>query len=64
MSDGPKGWIEQGVNLCFSVLIGAIALSCAVSLIKPILPTLVMVIGVIALLGLTVVVLRTIRQKW
>lgn len=67
MSDSPGGWVDRLMGWCFGILLGVIALYCAVRLIESILPTLIVIIGILALLGLAVgvvVVINTWRNRW
>lgn len=67
MSQGGRQWLDWFVGACFRVLLAVIALYCAVALIKPILPTLIAIVGVIAIIGLLIggiVVIRTWRDRW
>jgi hypothetical protein len=67
VSQHSGGWLDRVVGGCFSVLIGAVALYCAVRLIESILPALIVVGGVLALIALIVggfVVIRTLRDRW
>ena len=67
MSDSPGSWMDRLIGWCFGILFGAIALYCAVSLIESILPTLIVIVGGLALIGLlvgVVVVINTWRNRW
>lgn len=67
MSDDPGRWVDRMISWCFGILLGVIALYCAVSLIESILPTLIEIIGVVALIAVTFgtfVVISTWRNKW
>ena len=67
MSQDPGSWVDRMIGWCFGILLGVIALYCAVSLIESILPTLMVIIGVLALIGLAVavvVVINTWRNRW
>lgn len=67
MSQDPGGWVDRMIGWCFGILFGVIALFCAVSLIESIMPTLIVIIGVLALIGLVlgvVVVINTWRNRW
>lgn len=67
MSQDPGGWVDRMIGWCFGILLGVIALYCAARLIESILPTLIIVIGVLALIGLVIgagVVFSTWRNRW
>lgn len=60
-------WIDRLIGWCFSVLLGAIALYCAGRLVEAVLPTLIVIVGVLAVIGVVVgglVVFRTWRDRW
>ncbi|MCV7286727.1 hypothetical protein H7J87_15470 [Mycolicibacterium wolinskyi] len=64
---GGGGWLDRLVGGCVSLLIAAFALYCAASLLEAVLPTLMLVVGIAALVGLVigaVVVFRTWRDRW
>lgn len=61
------GWLDRLIGWCFGILVGAIALYCAVRLIESILPALVVIIGVLTLVGViiaVIVVFNTSRNRW
>ena len=67
MSPNPGSWADRIIGWCFGVLLGVIALYCAVRLIESILPTLIVIIGAIALIGLiigAIVVISTLKNRW
>ncbi|MGJ6122345.1 hypothetical protein QN239_07190 [Mycolicibacterium sp. Y3] len=67
MTQEPGKWMDRMIGWCFGILLGVIALYCAVALIKPILPTLILIVGVLAIAGLligAVVVFRAWRDRW
>jgi hypothetical protein len=67
MSQDPGGWVDRMIGWCFSILFAVIALYCAVRLIESILPTLIVIVGVLAIVGLligVIVVIRTCRDRW
>jgi len=67
VSQDPGSWVDRMIGWCFGILLGVIALYCAVSLIESILPTLMVIVGVLALIGLVVavvVVINTWRNRW
>lgn len=67
MSQDPGSWVDRTIGWCFGILLGVIALYCAVSLIETILPALMVIIGVLVLIGLVVgvvVVINTWRNRW
>lgn len=67
MSQDPGSWMDRMIGWCFGILLSVIALYCAVSLIESILPTLIVIIGLLALIGLVVgvvVVINTWRNRW
>ncbi|AGB22139.1 hypothetical protein Mycsm_01746 [Mycobacterium sp. JS623] len=67
-SDSPPRWIDRLIGWCWGILGGAIALYCAVKLLHAILPALIVVVGALAIVGLVVgvgiVVIRTLRNRW
>lgn len=60
----PKSWTDRAIGYCFGILLGVIALTCAVQLIASMLPALVVIIGVAGLLFGAYVVISTYRNKW
>ncbi|MDX1870713.1 hypothetical protein SBI67_01140 [Mycolicibacterium sp. 120266] len=67
MSQEPGKFVDKVIGACFGVLLGVIALYCAGQLLQTILPTLIVVIGILALVGLAigvVVVISTWRNRW
>lgn len=67
MSPNPGGWVDRVVGWCFGILLAVIALYCAVRLIESILPTLIVTIGILALVGFVIgviVVISTWRNRW
>lgn len=67
MSQDPGRWVDRVVGWCFCILLGVIALYCAVWLLESMLPTLMLAIGVLTLIGLPIgafVVFSTMRNKW
>ncbi|WP_421874691.1 hypothetical protein [Mycolicibacterium wolinskyi] len=67
MSQDPGSWVDRMIGWCLGILFGVVALYCAFSLIESILPTLIVIIGVLALIGLAigaVVVINTWRNRW
>jgi hypothetical protein len=66
MSTGGS-WLDRVVSGCIGILVAAFALYCAARLIECVLPTLLVIGGVFALVGLGVsgiVVFRTLRDRW
>ncbi|MDM2096419.1 hypothetical protein PP348_20305 [Mycobacteroides abscessus] len=67
MSQEPGKWMDKVIGWCFGILVGVIALYCAVRLLESILPTLIVIIGILALVGAVigaVVVISTLRNRW
>ncbi|GFG50798.1 hypothetical protein CQY20_24885 [Mycolicibacterium agri] len=67
MSDGPGGWLDRLMGSCIGILVAAIAIYCAVRLIESILPTLIVIIGIVALIAAIIgliVVFSTWRNRW
>ncbi|WP_081290256.1 hypothetical protein [Mycobacterium asiaticum] len=67
MSQEPGKWMDKIIGWCFGILLGVIALYCAVQLIQSILPTLIVIIGVLALVAVVIgvfVVISTWRNRW
>lgn len=66
MSTG-GGWFDRLVGGCIGVLVGVVALYCAVRLIESVLPALVVIVGIgalIAILVSAVVAFRMWRDRW
>lgn len=66
MSDG-TGLVEKFRRACVSILIGAIAIYCAVAVVESIWPTLVIILGIVGIIGLVVggvAVYRKIPGHW
>lgn len=61
---GSSGWLDRVISGCFSALLGAFALYCAVQLIASIWLWLVGIVGVAALVVGGVVVFRTTHGRW
>ncbi|SKO16244.1 hypothetical protein [Mycobacteroides abscessus] len=59
-----SGWADKFVSMCVGILFGAFVLYCAVQLIASIWPWLVAIVGIGALIAVTVVVYRTTRNRW
>ncbi|MFI6168932.1 hypothetical protein ACIBCN_19285 [Nocardia sp. NPDC051052] len=65
MSDeDPLGFVDKTVRRCFSLFLAAIALYLAVTLIKSILPTLLLIGGIVGAMWLGIVVFRTWKERW
>ena len=67
MSQEPGKWMDKVIGWCFGALLSVIALYCAVQLLQSILPTLKVVIGILAIIALlfgVVVVINTWRNRW
>lgn len=60
----PNNWIDRAIGWCFGILLGVIALSLAVQLLKSMAPALVVIIGLIAVVYVAFVVISTLRNKW
>ncbi|BBX63226.1 hypothetical protein MSAS_24000 [Mycobacterium saskatchewanense] len=59
--------MDKIIGWCFGALLGVIALYCAVQLIQSILPTLIVIIGIGALIAFVIgvfVVISTWRNRW
>ncbi|MEE2032976.1 hypothetical protein [Rhodococcus chondri] len=63
-STDPRSWIDQLVGACVGLLIGAIALYCAVEVLRTLLPLLITIIGVLVLGGSVVAAARWYRGRW
>lgn len=64
---GGGGLIDRLIGAAVGVLVAAFALYCAVRLIEVVLPTLLVVVGVLGLIGAVVggiVVMRTWKERW
>jgi hypothetical protein len=67
VSQEPGKWMDKVIGWCFGILLGVIALYCAVRLIESILPTLIVIIGFLAVVAAVigvVVVISTWRNRW
>lgn len=67
MSGRGGSWLDQIIGGCIGLLVAAVALYCAARLIESVLPTLMVVLGVLALMFLAIggiVVFRTWRERW
>ena len=67
MSQEPSKWMDKIIGWCFGALMGVIALYCAVQLIQSILPTLIVITGIVALIAAVIgvfVVISTWRNRW
>jgi hypothetical protein len=67
LSPNGGGWVDRIIGWCFGILLGVIALYCAVRLIESILPTLIVVIGILAVIAAVIggiVVFSTWRIRW
>ena len=60
----PKSWIDQLIGACISVMVGAIALYCAMQVIASVLPVLIAVIGSVAIVAALIAAFRWYRQRW
>ncbi|MDQ1744008.1 MAG: hypothetical protein QOE23_2347 [Pseudonocardiales bacterium] len=60
----PRSWLDQLVGGCVSVLFGAAALYLAVRLIQAVWVTALSLLGVIGLVAVAVLVVRSRRQNW
>ncbi|MDV6291483.1 hypothetical protein [Rhodococcus aetherivorans] len=61
---GPRSWIDQLVGACVGLLVGAIALYCAVQVLWALLPFVVTALGVLALGIGIVAAVRWYRGRW
>jgi hypothetical protein len=67
VSGGGPGLIDRLIGACVGLLVASFALNCAVSLIESVLPTLIVIVGIVALVGMVIgaiVVFRTWRSRW
>lgn len=67
MNAGPGGWMDRVIGWCFGILLGVIALYCAVRLVESILPTLIAITGILAVVAAVIgvfVVISTWRNRW
>lgn len=60
----PKSLVDQLVGACFTVLLGAVALYCAVQVLRAVLPFLIVGIGIAALVAVGIAVVRWRRGRW
>jgi thiol:disulfide interchange protein len=64
MNYRPSSWLDQLVGGCCSVLIGAAAIFLAVRLIQAVWVIALSILGVIGLVAVAVLVVRSRRQQW
>jgi len=64
VSETPSSLVDKVVKACFSIFIATIALACAVSLLKSILPILIPIAGFGAVVWVGVVVYKAWRERW
>lgn len=65
--DSPTGLADAFKRACVAILVGTIALYCAVALLESIWPVLVLIGGILALVGIPVagfVIYRRNRGNW
>lgn len=60
----PKSVVDQLVGACFTVLLGAVALYCAVQVLRAVLPFLIVLIGGGVLVAVSIAVARWRRWGW
>lgn len=62
----PDGWTNRFINWCLGILLAAAALYCAVRLLEAIWPTLIVIVGCVAILALIIraAVYFTSRNSW
>lgn len=60
----PKSLVDQVVGACLGVLLGAVALYCAVQVLRAVLPFLIVGIGIAALVAVSIAVVRWRRGRW
>jgi hypothetical protein len=60
----PRSLVDRLVGLCFSLLVGAVALYFAVQLIEAIWTALLVILGVCLFIGVAVQVLRSRSNGW
>lgn len=64
MSSGgsdPGSWVDRLLGWCFGLLLAAVAINCAVALIQQVLPTLVVILGIVGLVGMAVGIALAMR---
>lgn len=59
-----NNWIDRAIGWCFGILLGVVALSLAVQLLKSMAPALVVIIGLSAVVYVAYVVISTLRNRW
>ncbi len=64
MSETPTGMVDKLVKASMGILIATIALSCAMSVLRSILPILVPVVGVVGLVWVGIVVYKTRKDRF
>jgi hypothetical protein len=62
----PGRWVDRLIAWCFGILLGSIALYCAVKVLEAIWPALLMIAGALAISALIIriVVYFTSRNSW
>ncbi|UGQ56894.1 hypothetical protein LSF60_16445 [Rhodococcus pyridinivorans] len=63
-SSDPRSWIDRLVGACIGLLVGVIALYCAVQILRMLLPFLVAAIGVLAIGSGLVTARRWYHGRW
>lgn len=61
---GPQSWLEKAVGVCLSVLVGAAAIYIAVHLIMAVWTTLLVILGVGAVVAAAGYAVHVRRQGW
>ncbi|KXP04257.1 MULTISPECIES: hypothetical protein [Tsukamurella] len=60
----PGSWVDRLVGWCFGLLLAAVAINCAVALIQQVLPTLVVVLGIVGVVAVVILAVRWWRDRW
>ena len=67
MSGGtdPGSWVDRLVGWCFGLLVAVVVINCAVALIEQVLPTLLLILGVVGVvIGIIAAVRWWRRDNW
>ncbi|WP_285728217.1 hypothetical protein [Psychromicrobium xiongbiense] len=60
----PKSLFDRLIGLCLSLLVGAVALWCAVQVVQSILPFIIIGVGLIALVWAGWILSRFLRDRF
>ena len=60
----PRSLLDRLIGACLSVLVGAVALWCAVQVVQSVLPFVLIAVGVVALIWAGWTVYRFLRDRF